>query len=416
MADRRTSVNRALVSVTFAMNTTKTILEPLRERTDLGLGEERAKTDLAFERAAGAGEAILDAQLESRRSESDELLSAQRVASDASLSDFRKSSRLQSTAVDAERARTDQDKREERSQADALSEKERGQSDAALREERDERDAIDAGLAKERAATDTRLQGERDGTDDVIDQGSVRLLFEQDAHAQARVKVARRDDFLALVGHELRNPLTSITLNAEALLEAAGPGVDADERRRLISSDIQQACAHMTRLVSDLLDVASAETGHLRIAAVRGDLTKVLQAAVAAQAPLFASAGLSVLVAAPDGPLWGNFDSVRLLQVFANLFGNAVKFTGRGGRIDISVAATTTELRVCVTDSGVGIAPDALLHVFDRFWQAEASDRRGLGLGLYLCKAIIDAHGGSIWATSELGGGSKFCFTLPRVA
>ena len=108
------------------------------------------------------------------------------------------------------------------------------------------------------------------------------------------------------------------------------------------------------------------------------------------------------------------FDTDRILQVLSNLVRNAIQFTPAGGNITFSLVAQPRGCRVSVTDTGTGISPTDLPHVFERFHQAPNSDRRGLGLGLYISKAIIDAHGGRIWAESELGHGSTFSFTVPH--
>ncbi len=109
--------------------------------------------------------------------------------------------------------------------------------------------------------------------------------------------------------------------------------------------------------------------------------------------------------------MWGDHD--RLLQVFENLIGNAIKFTGVGGRITVGAASKEQEIMFWVADSGCGIASDALPHVFDRFWQATTGDRRGAGLGLPIVKGIVEAHGGHVWAESTLGRGSTFFFSIP---
>jgi signal transduction histidine kinase len=109
-------------------------------------------------------------------------------------------------------------------------------------------------------------------------------------------------------------------------------------------------------------------------------------------------------------------DPDRILQVFSNLISNAIKFTASGGRVRIGAAREGADVRFWVSDTGAGIAEEALRHIFDRFWQASASDRRGAGLGLPICKGIVEAHGGKLWAESALGRGSTFTFDLPAIA
>ena len=124
------------------------------------------------------------------------------------------------------------------------------------------------------------------------------------------------------------------------------------------------------------------------------------------------SVELRVDVASDVPEVWGDHD--RLLQVFENLIGNAIKFTAAGGRITVGAASKDHEVVFWVADNGCGIAPDALPHVFDRFWQATRGDRRGAGLGLPIVKGIVEAHGGHVWVESTLGQGSTFFFSIPK--
>ncbi|HEY0094315.1 MAG TPA: HAMP domain-containing sensor histidine kinase, partial [Archangium sp.] len=129
--------------------------------------------------------------------------------------------------------------------------------------------------------------------------------------------------------------------------------------------------------------------------------------------PLAEARGLKVAAELPDEELWAKCDRTRVLQVLGNLLGNAVKFTADGGQLTVGARVHRDELELWVRDTGTGIRPDALPHVFERYWQAKDAESRGTGLGLYIAKGIVEAHGGRIWAESQLGKGSTFTFTLP---
>jgi signal transduction histidine kinase len=382
-----------------ATSATKAELEPLRDRTDIGLEKERAKTDLIIERDLGENGA--HAEGESPRIDAD-----------------KPASPLRTNLAEFERALVDRGRERERRLAGLTKEPERQQpgTDAAP-VEYEPPPGSDKTLGRERAQTDERLRQEREETDEVVDAAGVRLLREEAAHVLSKKALAYRDEILALVGHELRNPLTAIGLRAQELLEPP-PGDQTALAARLaaheIAEDIQAACDQMARIVAELLDAALADMGRLNITVARGDAVRLVHDAMAASAPMLRKQGLSVKVVEPAEPLFAWFDRARLLQVFANLFGNALKFTAPGGTITVSVAKVGAELRFCVADSGRGIPPEDLLHVFERFWQLGKGERRGIGLGLYICKSIVEAHGGRIWVSSDVGAGSRFFFTLPE--
>jgi signal transduction histidine kinase len=171
----------------------------------------------------------------------------------------------------------------------------------------------------------------------------------------------------------------------------------------------------MNRLIGDLVDVAAIDAGRLAVAPSRGDAASLLAEAVDAFRASSASKGVVLEAAGADKALVAEFDRDRILQVLANLITNAIKFTPAGGKIEVRGEWDGNELHFCVSDTGVGIRADMLDAVFARFWQVNENDRRGLGLGLYIARCIVDAHGGRIWAESTLGAGSRFHFTLPRV-
>jgi signal transduction histidine kinase len=176
---------------------------------------------------------------------------------------------------------------------------------------------------------------------------------------------------------------------------------------------IERAATRMNHLIQDLLDVARMEGGRLSIARARIPARQAVADVVQTQEPLATSASLELrLDIPPDLPdLWADRD--RLLQVFENLIGNAIKFTEAGGSISVGATPRDGEVLFWVADTGVGMPADDLPHVFERLWQASGGGRAGAGLGLPIAKGIIEAHGGRIWADSALGAGSTFFFTIP---
>jgi PAS domain S-box-containing protein len=226
----------------------------------------------------------------------------------------------------------------------------------------------------------------------------------------ASVQAAQlRDQVLSVVAHDLRNPLATIRLQAQGMVR---PPPDPERRSQRAREVIDRAAARMNRLIQDLLDVARMEAGQLTLERARLAAAELTAEATELQRPLAISSSLELrLELAPDLPeLWG--DRHRLLQVFENLIGNAIKFTPPGGRITVGAAPHNGAVVFSVADTGRGIGPDGLPRVFDRFWQAMRADRQGAGLGLPITKGIVEAHGGRIWVESALGRGSTFFFSI----
>ena len=226
----------------------------------------------------------------------------------------------------------------------------------------------------------------------------------------AEAAIGARNDVLRVVAHDLRSPLATASLAAESLSR------DHDERRRstvVVTERILRALGRANAMIEDLLDVARLESGSLVIIPVARDLAKITQEAIEMHASAAKAAHVELTShLEPELPLaW--IDEARLLQVLGNLIGNALKFTPAGGHIDVRVSRMGGELEVCVADTGRGMSPEQLDHVFDRFWQADAADRRGAGLGLPIAKGLVEAHHGRIWIESELDRGTRILFRLP---
>ncbi|WP_309893690.1 HAMP domain-containing sensor histidine kinase [Archangium sp.] len=354
---------------------------PEQERTDQSLRQEREKTDDAFDKHQDAIEADADSALQRARASADASLRVNRAETDERLT--------HSEAPQKER----QSVANERTREDASLHQERATSDEKLQDEREaRRSALSKLLWLERETTDDHLLTERGLSDDAL---------------------AARDEFLAMVSHDLRTLLGGIAMRAALLVKNASED-EAGQKVRKNAGSIQHFTARMNRLIGDLLDVASIEVGKLLIQPRPEDAIGLVREAVEAFQPTASAKGLSIDADVDRYSLLALFDQERILQVLANLLSNAIKFTPAGGRVSIRVEPVEEDVRFSVTDTGSGIAEDNLGRVFERLWQGRATDKRGLGLGLYISRCIVEAHGGRIWAESKTGAGSTFFFTLPR--
>jgi signal transduction histidine kinase len=224
--------------------------------------------------------------------------------------------------------------------------------------------------------------------------------------------VRARDDLIAVVSHDLRNPLSSIQLLAEVLLRAPPAG---DENRadimRNSAERIRRSAFHMKALTDDLLDLASIESHRFTLRLQSLESRDLIGEALLAASPLAEAKRISLAVESIDTPKL-EADPERILRVLSNLLGNAIKFTPEGGQITVRAERRDGDLSIAVADTGPGIPADHLPHIFDRYWKASAASKPGSGLGLYIASGIIEAHGGKIWAESSAGG-ARFTFTLP---
>jgi PAS domain S-box-containing protein len=249
--------------------------------------------------------------------------------------------------------------------------------------------------------------------------GRKRAEGEQREAQQALEEADRRkDDFLAMLAHELRNPLAPLR-NAAEVLRLAGPRDPLVERTRGL---IDRQVTHMARLIDDLLDVSRIARGKIQLRRERSDLAEIVRHTAEDLRPTLEAGGLTLALDVPAGSLWVEGDNTRLAQMVGNLLQNAGKFTDPGGRVDLRLAAdpATGQARITVADTGIGMEPDLLAHLFEPFSQAEQSldrEKGGLGLGLALVQGLADLHGGTIEAESGgTGQGSTFTLRLPLAA
>jgi PAS domain S-box-containing protein len=223
-----------------------------------------------------------------------------------------------------------------------------------------------------------------------------------------------KDEFLATLSHELRTPLNAVLGYTRMLRMGQLAGGGREER----AFDIIERNANMlSQLVSDVLDVSSIVTGKIRLKLADCDVASIVKESIDVVAPSAEAKGIAVRFESHPGTARVMCDGGRLHQVFSNLLGNAVKFTPRGGRIDVRVTRNANAIEVAIADTGVGIRAEALPYVFQRFWQGESANSRqftGLGLGLALAHHFVELHGGTIRAASAgEGHGSTFTVSLP---
>jgi signal transduction histidine kinase len=344
-----------------------------RDQTDESLRVEREATDQALGEEQVAIDEIADAVITRARIRADEVLAGSRAKTDG-----RSASGTLSSSLKSERAVEDRVLRDERADADEI-------------------------VRIERAGHVTRLASERDDTDKD-------LLRER---ARSDGALATRDEFLGIVSHDLRNMLNLVVLSAGLIEE----GVEHPNHAQQVvrhTQRIRRSSARMSRLIGDLIDVASIEAGALTVTREPNDPAQVVVEAVdtfqAHAAAHEVSLAVELVLPLPATA----FDPARILQVLINLLSNAIKFTPSGGNVTVGAKCIGSDLCFTVSDTGQGIPADKLDKIFERFLQLADNDRRGVGLGLYISKCIVQGHGGRIWVESTLGAGSIFRFALPR--
>jgi signal transduction histidine kinase len=228
-------------------------------------------------------------------------------------------------------------------------------------------------------------------------------------YEQAQEAVRAREEVVAIVSHDLKNPLNAILMSAGLLRRSSGDLVRVHQQ----ADAIERSVHRMRSLVRDLLDLARLEAGRFALDRQSHAVGPLATEALALLQPLAQQKGLRLETdTAPAGTARALCDRERVLQVFSNLVGNAIAFTPQGGRVTVRARANDSEIAFSVADTGPGIPPGEQRLVFERFWKSRAS-RQGTGLGLSIAKGVVEAHGGRIWVESRQGEGAVFLFTLP---
>ncbi|MGN6504116.1 MAG: ATP-binding protein, partial [Tepidisphaeraceae bacterium] len=272
-----------------------------------------------------------------------------------------------------------------------------------------------------RAISEARERAERKRAEEALhwerqhaeEQREALLASERAARAEAERASRMKDEFLATLGHELRTPLNAIVGWSQVLRSRSGTPADLEEGLAVIERNARA----QARIIEDLLDMSRIISGKVRLEARRINLCEIISAAVETVRPAAEQKQIRIAVEQAPMPVTVMGDPGRLQQVFWNLLSNAIKFTPAHGSVRVTVVTDQTRVQVAVRDTGLGIRPEFLPHVFDRFRQADASTTRthgGLGLGLSIVKQLIDMHGGQVQAQSNgVGEGSTFTVTLP---
>lgn len=381
-----------------------------RGRTDNSLREERAATDRFTSQSAKASQRRADEAQRSNREASDRAVARSRKTADAARA--RGSTAKPSREIELERRRAARLLGRERRAADQSLARQRRHSDAVLARERNSlREAERKLFVRERLKTDRHLGEERGHADDAFRAAERRLALARTTQEKSIAAVRLRDEFLAILSHDLRSPLNVIAINAARVGQKVPEGEGASQMRELCSQ-IETSVKRVTHMVDDLLDAERMALGHLRLPKQIGDLREVARESISLVEPLVSAQETSLQAALPELPVPATFDRDRILQVFLNLLGNAAKFTPRGGKIWLGMVAGERFVRVTVSDTGPGVPLAQRRRIFRRFTQGTRG-MGGAGLGLYIAHQIVEAHGGKIGVEARPGIGSTFFFTLP---
>jgi len=343
-----------------------------REQTDESLRLERDRADRALDDEVSGADETADAVISRARVRADALLAAARTKTDQTATGDQPSEALKTS----------------RANEDHILQRERVTADYVLHRERAEHVTL---LSHERQATDQDLSHER---------------------ARSDTALAMRDDFMGIISHDLLNLLNAM-IGISSLIEKEVAQDNHIERVVAHARRVQRSGARMRRLVGDLVDVASIEAGMLAVTRSVGRPADVVIEAVETFQAQASGSGISLTAEFGPGVPSIAFDGARILQVLCNLLSNALKFTPAQGAIVVRLEHADDSVVCSVSDTGEGIPDDKLEAVFDRFVQLTKNDRRGVGLGLFISKCIVQAHGGRMWVENRVAPGSSFCFSLP---
>lgn len=373
-----------------------------RKRTNYSLLNERDRTDKVLENHSTLIESETDVAMESDRVKADVARLDRRAAEDQTFAetvhspdnaDFAYSRIVEDSAIKAERLAVDTVLEHERS-----------------RKKNDMHNLLNH-LRKE---TDRDLLTERQESDTATEHSIYNLAAEQIAHASTKAELTTHEEFLAIVSHDLRNPIGAISSCTEMLLDDPSTIENNADFKHWMEFIKRNADASL-RLINDILDMERIVEGKLSLQTSMHCLSDIVMEAIENHKLVAESHSLSLRASPTMLPnIVAIIDKDRITQVLSNLIGNAIKFTPAGGTITLDLQIVENRLQVSVKDTGPGISEFQKNHIFKRFAQIDNKDRRGLGLGLYISMMFVELHGGQIGVYSRAGEGSTFYFTLPK--
>ncbi len=369
-------------------------LQDERQQTDNSLHVERGKTDESFDTYKDKAEIKTDKIVSENRIEADEARTERR-----SKADLENKGEIKQV-IQGERKSEDKALKTERLENDLVIEQERNEKEQLLNK------LVNA----ERNATDKNLSKERQHTDLAVASSTELFDLEYKAHLETKSALTTREEFIAIVSHDLRNPISAILSFSDLILEDDSIHEKAKKYIEIIKRNAETSL----RLIRDILDMERIENGKIQIQLAPHSLSDIITECVD-RFRLVASAKNINLKAEKlylKSPI--RCDRDRVGQIISNLICNALKFTPEHGAVTVNAEEADSEIKVSIIDTGPGIPEDQKNRIFERFAQLGNKDRRGLGLGLYISKTLVESHNGKIWVTSEPGHGSAFCFTLPK--
>lgn len=365
-----------------------------RQQTDNSLNAERGKTDESF-----------DIHKEKAKLKTNDIVSDDRDEADVARAERR------SKADSENNGASKQAIQGERKSEDSALKTERLKNDLAIEQERNEKEQLlNKLVSAEREATDKNLSKERQKTDHSSVNSTLLFDLECKAHLETKSALTTREEFIAIVSHDLRNPISAILSFSDVLLEDASIHEQAKKYIEIIKRNAETSL----RLIRDILDMERIENGKIQIQLAPQNLTDIITECIDRFRLVASAKNINLKAEKIDLKSPVNCDRDRVVQIISNLICNALKFTPEKGVVTVNAEEADSEITVSIVDTGPGIPEDQKIRIFERFAQLGNKDRRGLGLGLYISKTLIESHNGKIWVTSEYGHGSAFCFRLPK--
>ena len=386
------------------------LLKANRDQTDKSLEAERNKAD----------HEVLDVKCIIERTSDEQIRKGRKVADKQRLTERKRADQIRQARL----ASAPNNREVENKTAESRLERERKISDKALQTERRLTDTVTSReriethkdklqpFLSERTLTDKNLSEERAEVDSQNERTSKIYIEKEAAHAATQSELTTSDEFLAIVSHDLRNPLSSISMSAQ-IMKTLPCYRDPDQGAKKFIDMIERNSSEALRMIGDLMDLNRITNGKLGLTVSRQDIVEAANSTIETMKFQAQSKKIAVSFDAPFQSLHVHFDRDRIVQVLSNLLSNAIKFSDPGKKVTLNAVKNELSVRISVCDNGPGIPEDKLESVFLKQMQLQNLDRRGLGLGLYISRMIVEEHLGRIWVESKVGEGSQFHFTLP---